>query len=88
MVSSMSSDNACPLSHTDERLREGGAHGAWPDTEQVRCLRVREAQVVVRDDDGPLSLGEQCEQTPGFHAVEQGSDVVGWRDRGARVEQS
>ena len=59
-----------PLSHPRQRLRDRRAHRAPPNAKSCRDLLLRETEVVMRDDDRPLPLGEKREEPTHFESTQ------------------
>ena len=64
------------LSHPRQRLRDRCAHRAAPNAQSRRDFFLRKSEVVVRDDDRSLPLGEECEEPTHFEST---------HDRGGRI---
>ena len=74
------------LSHPRQRLGDGRAHRSAADTEGIRDFLLREAEVVVRDDDRSLPFGEEREEPTHFESLQdRGGQIVRGELRHARL---
>jgi hypothetical protein len=62
---------AISLAHAAERLRDRRTYPARLNSEELSGLRVRQAEVIVGDDDLALPTGQKAEEPPRLEPIQQ-----------------